>query len=90
MTDSDWYSVGKNDFTKITKIIMYEYKIYRSELGWSIYRKKQIWKLMILQYLYSNGLRWPNKWLARIFYQKESAVSALVVVKKKEEQKSDK
>lgn len=68
---------------------MREYKIIRCELWWNIYRKKQIWKLMMLQYLYSNGGWWPNKWLARIFYQRESAVSSLVVIKKKEEQKSD-
>jgi hypothetical protein len=69
---------------------MYEYKIFRQELGWSIYRKKQIWKLMILQYLYSSGLRWPNKWLARIFYHKESALAALVVKKHQDEwKKSD-
>jgi hypothetical protein len=69
---------------------MYEYKIVKTDLGWSIYRKKQIWKLMILQYLYSNGNRWPNNWLARIFYHKESALAALVVVRHNEWEESDK
>lgn len=69
---------------------MYEYKIERTALGWILYRKKQIWKLMILQYLYSNESRWPNKSLAKIFYHKDTALSALIVVRRKDEwKKSD-
>ena len=63
----------------------YEYKIEKSDLWWKLYRKKQIWKLMILQYLYSNESRWPNKQLAKIFYHKESAESALVICRRKNE-----
>ena len=65
----------------------YEYKIYKTDLWWSIYRKKHIWKLMLMQYLYSNENWWPNKWLAKVFYHKESAESALVVMRRKDEWK---
>lgn len=44
---------------------------------------------MMLQYLNWKGLWSPNKWYAKTFYNRESAVSALVVVKKKDEKKSD-
>lgn len=68
---------------------MREYRIVRTDLWWNISRKKQIWRLMLLQYLNWKGLRNPNKWLARIFYHREDAVSALIIQKKRDEQKSD-
>jgi hypothetical protein len=68
---------------------MRDYRIVRTDLWWNISRKKQMWRLMLLQYLNWKGLRTPNKWLARIFYHREDAVSALMVMKKKDEQKSD-
>lgn len=46
-------------------------------------------RLMLLQYLNWKGLRTPNKWFAKIFYNREDAVSALIVIKKKDENKSD-
>lgn len=48
-----------------------------------------MWRLMLLQYLNWKWLWVANKWLARIFYHREDAVSALMVMKKKDEQKSD-
>ena len=66
---------------------MYEYKIAKTDLGWNIYRKKQMGKLMLLQYLYANESWWPNKWLAKIFYHKESALSALAIMKRRDEWK---
>lgn len=49
-----------------------------------------MWRLMLLQYLNWKGLRTPNKWLARIFYHREDAVSALIIQKKRDEwEKSD-
>ena len=42
---------------------------------------------MLMQYLYSNENWWPNKWLAKVFYHKESAESALVVMRRKDEWK---
>ena len=66
---------------------MYEYKIIKTELWWIISRKKQIGKLILLQYLYASQNRWPNKWLAKIFYHQWSAESALVVMKHRDEWK---
>jgi hypothetical protein len=68
---------------------MREYRIVRSDLWWNIYRKKQIGRLMLLQYLNWKWLWAPNKWYAKTFYTRENAVSALVIIKKKDEQKSD-
>ena len=69
---------------------MYEYKIAKTDLWWIIYRKKPMGKGMILQYLYANESRWPNKILAKIFYHEDSARSGLVVVRRRDEwKKSD-
>lgn len=68
---------------------MREYRIIRNDLGWIISRKKEMWKLMVLQYLSWKGVRTPNKWIAKTFYHKEKAVENLVVIKKKDGEKSD-
>lgn len=68
---------------------MREYKIIRSELGRNISRKKEMGRLMILQYLNGHGLRTPNKWMAKTFYNREDAAGALVVCKRKDEKKPD-
>lgn len=57
---------------------MWEYKILKSDLWYSIYRKKEMGKLMMLQYL-----NWDGKWVtsrdsARIFYNEDDVISALV------------
>ena len=67
----------------------YEYNIIKTELGWIISRKKEMWKLMILQYLNWYWLWTPNKWSARIFYDKNKAESAISVMKIKDKKKSD-
>ena len=59
----------------------WEYKILKSDLGYSIYRKKEEGKLMMLQYL-----NWDGKWVlsrdsARVFYSESDATSAFTVVK---------
>jgi hypothetical protein len=48
-----------------------------------------MWRLMLLQYLNWKWLWVANKGFARTFYKREDAVSVLVVMKKKDEQKSD-
>jgi len=69
---------------------MREYRIIRSDLWWNIYRKKQIGRLMMLQYLNWKNLWTPNKSYAKTFYHREDAVSALVIIRKKDEwKKSD-
>ena len=68
---------------------MYEYRIVRNDRWWIIYRKKQMWKLMLLQYLNWHNLRTPNKWSAKTFYNKDDAVDTLTLIKVNEWKKSD-
>jgi hypothetical protein len=69
---------------------MREYKIIRIERWWILSRKKQIGKLMLLQFLYWNLTRWSNKWIAKVFYTESSAVSGLTAMRIKDgKKKSD-
>ena len=56
---------------------MREYKIFKTELWYSIYRKKSVWELIVLQFLNGNDNRTTWKMAAKTFYTKESALSAL-------------
>lgn len=67
----------------------YEYNIIRTELGWIISRKKEMGRLMILQYLNWYWLWTPNKWSARVFYDKSKAESSMIAMKIKDKKKSD-
>lgn len=67
----------------------YEYNVIRTELGRIISRKKEMGKLMILQYLNWYWLWQPNKWAARVFYDRNKAESAVSVLKIKDKKKSD-
>ena len=60
---------------------MYEYRIIKNDRWWIIYRKKEMGKLILLQYLNWHLLRTPNKWIAKTFYRKEDAADALVLMK---------
>jgi hypothetical protein len=64
---------------------MREYKIYKTDLWWSIYRKLERWKFIYMQFLDWHNSWTTNKDYARIFYHREIAVSALVIVKAKDE-----
>lgn len=68
---------------------MYEYKIIRNDRWWIIYRKKEMWKLLLLQYLNWHNLWSPNKTYAKTFYKKDDAVDALIVIKSHEWKNSD-
>lgn len=68
---------------------MREYKIYKTDLWWGIYRKKYVGKIMMVQYLNSHNLRWSNKGNARTFFQREDAVSALTIMKHKDGKDAD-
>ena len=65
-----------------------EYKIIRSDLWFNIYKKLEKNGYMSLWFL------WPdNKWIlnknhARTFYHREDAVSALVIMKHRDEWES--
>lgn len=68
---------------------MREYKIFKTDLWWGIYKRKYIGKILLVSYLNWHNMRTPNKTFAKTFYNQEDAVSALVVIKKKDENKSD-
>lgn len=59
---------------------MREYNVSRTELWWIISRKKEMWRLMMLQYLNWYWNRVPNKSSARVFYSQEKALSARQVL----------
>ena len=66
---------------------MREYRIIRTDLWWIIYKKKE-WNWFIsVRFLGSQGKRVLNKDNAKIFYHRETAVSNLVIVKRKDEHK---
>ena len=71
------------------KNLMREYRIFKTDLWWSIYRKKQVGKLLFMQFLTWKNVWSLNKSYARIFYQREEAVGALIIMKAKDEKKSD-
>lgn len=71
------------------KNLMREYRIFKTDLWWSIYRKKQLGKLLFMQFLTWKNVWSLNKSYARIFYQREEAVGALIIMKAKDEKKSD-
>ena len=68
---------------------MREYRIYKTWLWYAIYRKKHEWKILMLQFLNGDNTRSTNKTTAKTFYHEEDAVSALVLMKHKDEKKSD-
>lgn len=68
---------------------MREYRIFKTDLWWSIYRKKQVGKLLFMQFLTWKNVWSTNKGYARVFYKREDAEECLVVIKAKDEKKSD-
>ena len=68
---------------------MREYKIIRSTLWYNIYKKKEEnWRISV-RFLYWHENRWLNRAYAKNFYNRDDAVSALALVKHKNEKKSD-
>lgn len=68
---------------------MREYKIIKTERGWILSRKKEMGRLLLLQYLNWKWLWTPHKTYAKVFYDKDSAAENLVVIKSNEWKKSD-
>lgn len=64
---------------------MREYRIFKTDLWWSIYRKKQVGKLLFMQFLTWKNWWSLNKSYARIFYQRDEAVGALIIVRARDE-----
>ena len=60
-----------------------EYKILKSDLWYSIYRKREEWKLIYVEYL-----NWDGKWVlsrdsARVFHTEDDVMSAFTVCRRK-------
>lgn len=68
---------------------MREYKIIKTERGWILSRKKEMGRLLLLQYLNWKWLWTPHKSFAKVYYDKDNAAEALVVIKSNEWKKSD-
>lgn len=68
---------------------MWDYKITKTELWYIIYRKyEKDWMLSV------RFLSWDNRWVinegsARVFYNKEDALSALTIKKIQDGKESD-
>ena len=67
---------------------MREYRIIRVDLWYNIYKKKEGNWFISVRFLGSQGKWVLNKDMAKIFYHREDAVSALVVAKARDEYKS--
>ena len=68
---------------------MREYKIARCDLWFNIYRKREQNWLISLWFLWPNDKRVLRKEFAKVYYHKEDALSALVIVKRKDEKDAD-
>ena len=67
-----------------------EYKIIKTFLWYNLYKKGEVNWFTQLWFLYKNKKRGLNKDHAQVFYNKEAALSALVIMKRKDEwEKSD-
>ena len=68
---------------------MREYKIIKTERGRILSRKKEMGRLLLLQYLNWKWLWSPHKSYAKVYYDKDSAAEALVVIRQNEWKKSN-
>lgn len=68
---------------------MWEYKIIKTERGRILSRKKEMGRLLLLQYLNWKWLWSPHKSYAKVYYDKDSVAEALVVIRQNEWKKSD-
>ena len=68
---------------------MREYKPIRTEMWRILSRKKQMGRLILLQYLNWYELRSINKGTAKVFYSQHSVESAMVVMRARDKKKSE-
>jgi len=68
---------------------MREYKSIRTERGRILSRKKQMGRLILLQYLNWHELWSINKGTAKVFYNQHSVESAITVMRFKDKKKSE-
>lgn len=67
---------------------MWEYRIVRCDLWYNIYKKLEKNGYLSLWFLGWDNKRVLHKDAAKIFYHREDAISALVVIKAKDERES--
>ena len=68
---------------------MREYKIYKNDLWFGIYKKKEEGWLIQIWFLDTKGKWCLNKDYARVFFHREDAVSALSVMRAKDGREAD-
>jgi hypothetical protein len=68
---------------------MREYKPIRTEMWRILSRKKQMGRLILLQYLNWYELWSINKGTAKVFYNQHSVESAMVVMRARDKKKSE-
>ena len=68
---------------------MWEYKPIRTERGRILSRKKQMGRLILLQYLNWHELWSINKGSAKVFYSENSVESAITIMRARDRKKSD-
>lgn len=68
---------------------MWEYKIYKTNLGYWVYRKKYVGSILLVQFLHANDLRWVHKSTARTFYTKDAAMGEIVSARLKEKSQEE-
>lgn len=68
---------------------MREYKIYKTDLGFWIYKKREKDNFISIWFLDWKGKWCLNKSYARIFYHREDAIAALSIIKRKDGKESD-
>ena len=63
---------------------MWEYKIYKTNLGYWVYRKKNVWQILIVEFLHAKDKWGFHKSTAKTFYTKDDALSALTIMRVKD------
>lgn len=68
---------------------MWEYKIFKTDLGWGIYKKREKNWITQLWFLCQNNTWKLDKSCANTYYHREDALSALIVAKRKDGKDAD-
>ena len=68
---------------------MREYKPIRTERWWILSRKKEMGRLILLQYLNWHNLWSINKGSAKVFYSQSTLESAITVFRMRDKKKAE-
>lgn len=67
---------------------MREYKIFKTKMWWGIYKRKQVWKILMVSFLSSKGEWTIYRDNAKVFYTEDDAMGHLVIMKAKDARKN--